>query len=303
MRAYLQCLNNWYEKGWLDPDFNERTSDIFYAIDDTAIRTGKVGMWVGIQGELGGRLDLHDGGATEGIYVAGCALPINDIYGDASCQNKIPRCPQSTTGLTGNGFLVMEGADEKDLATLLSFFDYLYSDEGARLLTLGLNADQLAEEGADASFYEKYGMGQGAYTIGEDGRYRKCDALINDARGLFDAASLSKLPGKMLVSSVDNGYAETYENSMKSWLEYKNQGMFFGSDAMSMMPSEDVKVIMDSQAKLLNYMELHTYEFIKGQTDIDNDDDWNTWCTMLQKYNYQKVSDIVQPWIDKYPLR
>lgn len=68
MRAYLQCLNNWYEKGWLDQDFNERTADIFYATDDTNKRLGKVGLWIGTQAELGGRLDMHDGGLTEGIY-------------------------------------------------------------------------------------------------------------------------------------------------------------------------------------------------------------------------------------------
>jgi len=302
MRAYLQCLNNWYEKGWLDQDFNERTSDIFYAIDDTAIRTGKVGMWVGIQGELGGRLDLNDGGLTEGIFAAGCALPINDVYGDDSCKNKVPRCPMGGSALLGNGFMVMEGADEKDLATLFSFLDYLYSDEGALLLTLGLSADQLAEDGVDASFYEKYGMEGGAYTKGDDGRYRKCDVLINDAGGLAEAASLSKMPGKILVSSVDNGYAETYENSLKSWVVYKNYGMFYGSDTTNMMDSEDTKVMNDTHAKVINYMEQHAYEFIKGQKDIDNDDDWNTWCTMLKKYNYQKVIEVVQPWVDKYPL-
>ncbi|MCM1098867.1 MAG: hypothetical protein NC427_12480 [Ruminococcus flavefaciens] len=303
MRAYFQCLNNWYEKGWLDSDFNERTSDIFYAIDDTAIRTGKVGMWVGIQGELGGRLDLKDGGFTEGIYAAGCALPINDVYGDESCQNKIPRCPMASTSLAGTGFLVMEGADEKDLGTLLSFFDYLYSEEGALMATLGLNAEQLAEDGVDASFYEKYGMADGAYTLGDDGRYRKCDALINDAGGLGNAVNLSVLPGKQLVSSVDNGYAKTYENSMATWLEYKNQGMFMGGDAMAMMPVEEGKIVGDVMGKVSTYMELHAYEFIKGKLDIDSDDDWNTWCTMLRKYNYQKASEVLQPWIDKYPIR
>ncbi len=301
MRAYLQCLNNWYEKGWLDPDFNERTSDIFYAIDDTSIRTGKVGMWMGIQGELGGRLDLHDGGLTEGIYAAGCAWPVNDIYGTDACKNVEPRCISSATSMVGTGFYVMEGADEKDLPTLLSFLDYLYSEEGAAIHTLGLNAQQMAEDGVDKTFYEAQGLADGAYMMGEDGRYVEADALVNDAGNLLIAVSLEKLPGMQLVKNVDKGYKETYEHSLQNWIQYKNLGMINGSNVTNNMPSEEYKMLEDQQTKLLNYMELHAYEFIKGITDIDSDDDWNTWCTMLQKYNYQKVVDMLQPYIDAYP--
>ncbi len=302
MRAYLQCLNNWYEKGWLDQDFNERTADIFYATDDTNKRLGKVGMWIGTQAELGGRLDMHDGGLTEGIYVAGCAWPINDVYGDDSCKNVEPWATQAGTSLVGTGFLVMEGAQEKDLGPLLSMLDYLYSDEGAVVRTLGATPAQMEEAGLDTSFYTNNGIENGTYTMGEDGRYKKVDAITNDSGGLLIATTAQLLPGYQLVSSVDEGYAENYENSMKSWIRYPNKGQVWGSDAFALISSEDMRTIGDLQTKVLNYMEQHTYEFIKGITDIDSDEDWSNWCTMLQKYNYQKGIDILQPYIDMNPF-
>lgn len=302
MRAYLQCLNNWYEKGWLDQDFNERTADIFYATDDTNKRLGRVGLWIGTQAELGGRLDMHDGGLTEGIYVAGCAWPINDVYGDDSCKNVEPWATQAGVGLTGTGFLIMDGAQDKDLGPLLSMLDYLYSEEGAVVHTLGPTGAQLKEAGVDTSFYEKNGISDGAYTVGEDGRYKLVDAMRNDSGGLRVATTGQLLPGYLLVSSVDNGYAETYENSMKSWVKYPNKGQIWGSDAMNLMSSEDMNAVSDLQTKVLNYLEQHTYEFIKGITDIDSDEDWGNWCTMLRKYNYQKATDILQPYIDMNPF-
>ena len=302
MRAYLQCLNNWYEKGWLDQDFNERTADIFYATDDTNKRLGKVGLWIGTQAELGGRLDMHDGGLTEGIYVAGCAWPINDVYGDDSCKNVEPWATQAAVSLVGSGFYVMDGAQDKDLGPLLSMLDYLYSEEGAVIHTLGPTSVQLEEAGLDTSFYEKNGISDGTYTVGEDGRYALVDAIRNDSGGLRIATTGELLPGYYLVSSVDQGYAETYENSMKSWVKYTNKGQIWGSDAFSLISSEDLNVVTDLQTKVLNYMEQHTYEFIKGINDIDSDEDWGTWCTMLQKYNYQKVTDILQPYIDINPF-
>lgn len=302
MRAYLQCLNNWYEKGWLDQDFNERTADIFYATDDTNKRLGKVAMWIGTQAELGGRLDMHDGGLTEGIYVAGCPWPINDVYGDDSCKNVEPWATQASVGLTGSGFLVMDGAQDKDLGPLLSMLDYLYSEEGAILHTLGATPAQMEEAGLDTSFYTNNGIDNGTYTMGEDGRYKKVEALTNDSGGLRIATTAELLPGYQLVSSVDEGYAENYENSMKAWIKYPNKGQIWGSDAFALMSSEDMSTITDLHTKVLNYLEQHTYEFIKGINDIHSDEDWGDWCTMLQKYNYQKAIDILQPYIDMNPF-
>lgn len=302
MRAYLQCLNNWYEKGWLDQDFNERTADIFYATDDTNKRLGKVGLWIGTQAELGGRLDMHDGGLTEGIYVAGCAWPINDVYGDDSCQNVEPWATQAGTSLVGTGFYIMDGAQDKDLGPLLTMLDYLYSEEGSVIHTLGPTRAQLEEAGVDTSFYEENGIPDGAYTMGEDGRYKKVETITNDSGGLRIATTAELLPGYHLVSSVDEGYAETYENSMKSWIRYPNRGQVWGSDAFSLMSSEEMNTVTDLQTKVLNYLEQHTYEFIKGITDIDSDGDWGNWCTMLQKYNYQKATDIIQKYIDINPF-
>lgn len=302
MRAYLQCLNNWYEKGWLDPDFNERTADIFYAIDDTNKRMGKVGLWIGTQAELGGRLDMHDGGFTDGIYVAGCAWPINDVYGDETCKNVEPWATQSGVSLVGTGFYIMDGAQDKDLGPLLSMLDYLYSEEGAVVHTLGATGAQLEEAGVDTSFYENNGIPDGTYTIGEDGHYRKVEAITQDSGRLRIAATGELLPGYTLVSSVDEGYAETYENSMKSWIKYPNKGQVWGSDAFNLMSSEDMNAVTELQTKVLNYLEQHTYEFIKGITDIDSDEDWGNWCTMLQKYNYQKATDIIQKYIDMNPF-
>ena len=259
-------------------------------------------MWIGTQAELGGRLDMHDGGLTEGIYVAGCAWPINDVYGDDSCKNVEPWATQAGTSLVGTGFLVMEGAQEKDLGPLLSMLDYLYSDEGAVVRTLGATPAQMEEAGLDTSFYTNNGIENGTYTMGEDGRYKKVDAITNDSGGLLIATTAQLLPGYQLVSSVDEGYAENYENSMKSWIRYPNKGQVWGSDAFALISSEDMRTIGDLQTKVLNYMEQHTYEFIKGITDIDSDEDWSNWCTMLQKYNYQKGIDILQPYIDMNPF-
>lgn len=300
-RTYLECLNNWYEKGWLDSAFNERTSDAFYAIDDTSVRQGKVGMWDGQQSQLGGRMDMNDGGFTEGIYVAGASYPINDIYGDDSCKYVEPDCVMGG-GLVGGGVIITSAAKDKDLAALCSYLDYFYSEEGGAIRTLGLNADQVAGL-SDDSFYADHNIAGGAYKIDENGKYVLDNVLVNDGGGLKAAAAFTKAPGLQLVANVDNGFSENYQKSLDQWTLYENTGFFQGSITTDMMSAEDTTACDGIRTKVLEYMTNNAADFITGKKDISSGStDWANWCKSLQKYNYQKATDIFQPYVDQYPF-
>lgn len=298
-RAYLTCMNTWYEKGWLDQEFNERTSDMFYQIDDTSVRQGKVGMWCGAQAQLGGRMDSGDE-YTDGIYVAGCSLPINDIYGADSCKYVKPDCLAQSTGLTGISFAITSAAEGKDLGTLLTMIDYLYSEEGARIASAGLNAEEIEECGT--SFYSDNNIPDGAYTTGEDGRYTWVDAVKNDSGSLKGAATFEKFPHLNLVTSIDEGYADNYEHYMDLWIFYESDAQIQGTPVTNNMTEEDSSAADDIRNKVVDYVTINTVDFIKGKKDISSDKDWGDWCKMLQKYNYQKAIDVYQPYADEYTI-
>ena len=298
-RAYLECMNTWYENGWLDPNFNERTSDMFYAIDDSSVRQGKVGMWCGMQAQLGGRMDAGDE-YTSGIYVAGCALPINDLYGTDACKNVEPDCIMTGTGLNGTGYAITTAAEDKDIATLLTMIDYLYSDEGALMATLGLNPEQMEEIGT--TFYSDNGVPDGMYSVKDDGTYLIADAVRQDSGGLRTAGNLDKMPHKNLVKDVDEGYAETYEHSMELWIKYPNKAQIQGTPVTNNMTQEDISEMDDARARLLEYTDINTVDFIKGVKDINDDAEWESWCKALAKYDYESVLEIVQPYADEYEI-
>lgn len=70
-----------------------------------------------------------------------------------------------------------------------------------------------------------------------------------------------------------------------------------------LIEEEDSKAIDKIRTKLLNYMDAHTMEFIKGQKDVTDDKTWEDWCTMLRKQNYEKALNLVQPYVEKYDFR
>lgn len=298
-RAYLQCMNTWYQKGWLDPAFNERTSDIFYEIDSVSVRQGKVGMWVGVEGQLGGRMDMGDE-YTSGICSYGCAYPINDIYGTDACKNVVPDC-LFTTSLSYTPYYIISKASEKDIPTLCSFFDYFYSEEGALLHTLGLSGEQVTE--SDCKLYRDWGLEDGAYHVGGDGRYARSSVIVNDSGKLKEAAAAIRIPGLLLVENVDEGYAPTYEKSLKAWLQYENTAFFQGSAVTTNMTNEDARAADDIRNKILEYLNVNTVDLIKGKKDPYDDGVWEDWCKMLSKYNYQKASALYQPYVDTYSFK
>lgn len=71
---------------------------------------------------------------------------------------------------------------------------------------------------------------------------------------------------------------------------------------MSNLPEKDSKVVDDVMTKCQDYVTINAVTFIKGEKDIDSDEDWGTWCKMLEKYNYKKALDVLQPHVDKYGL-
>jgi hypothetical protein len=303
MRAYLECMNSWYEKGWLDKAFNERTSDAFYGIDSTSVRQGKVAMWNGQQSDLGGRIDANDGGWTEGIFVAGAPYPINDIYGTDACKFVEPNCVMGGE-LVGGGVMISKNAEGKDLDTLCAYLDQFYSEEGALLRTLGLSAEQAAayESETGDDFYSKYALQGGAYTV-QDGKFVKSDVLVNDGGNLAAACAFQKAPGLTLVDKVDLGYAESFQHSLDNWLKYPNTAFFQGTVTTNAMTPEDISAQNNIHTKVLEYMTNNAVDFIKGKKDIHSDEDWGVWCKTLGKYNYQKVCKILQYYVDNFPFR
>lgn len=307
-RTYLECLSAWYEKGWLDKTFDQKTSDAHYAIDSAKIHQGKIGIWYGQQSTLGNRIyNQNDPSQTplaEGIFVAGAPMPINDIYGPEECRNVIPDCTAAGVGMQGSPVYITTKAveDGKDIAALCAFFDYFYTEEGAVVKTVGLNQEQVQASGSD--FYEKNGLTEGAYTNVSDGeyRYRLADALALDGGNLKIAVSADKMPGLALVKSVDKCQSATFRASMDAWIKYPNIGLWNGTPGF-LIEEEDSKAIDKIRTKLLNYLDAHTMEFIKGQKDVTDDKTWEDWCTMLRKQNYEKALNLVQPYVEKYDFR
>ena len=289
-KVYLQCLNNWWEKGWIDSQFAERSGDMFYRIDEVSFRSGKVGLWCGAPSNFGSRLYQEEQTYTKGIVVWGAANPINDIYGGKEQQLVIPKTFYYPTK-SGGGIVVTDKAKDKDLALLFHYLDYFYSEEGSLLINFGLNAEQQAE--AQDKTYIKYGLENGAYEMVEkDGeKMVKYAPLMQTNDGNIRVAmNGGKHFGLGMPLNVDYGDTKTYVNSLEQWNRYEATGFMAAYSFNYHLDAEQQQKVAKINSRIeTEYLYINVPQFIKGKKNFEKD--WETFCKDLTKRDFQYVLD------------
>ncbi len=239
-KLYLQYMNEWYNRGWIDKDFTTRTSDVFYKIDTAGQLSGAIPVYLGQKAsQLGTALDNGSMNLTDGILELGASLPINDVIGGEEYRFVEPDTIYMLGRVAGK-CMITTAAEDKNLPALLSFIDYLYTEEGAELASLGFSKEQY-EETKD-EFYTEHGLTEGAYVKDEDAEdgkiYRWADNNP-ESLPLNGAARINRLPlGYRYVGSCDHGYTAMEQKSIDNWNKYPNTGDIL-SDIVSKVNADD----------------------------------------------------------------
>lgn len=296
-RAYLECTSKWYANGWIDQQFDERASDMFYMVNTAATFAGKVGAWYGQIGTLGNAMDTSNGDTsnlTNGIVVAGAPQPINDVYGPDSCKYQEPFAYYANS-LVGNCIVFTDKCEGMDLPTLFTALDYLYEEDGGALLkAYGLNAEQVEE--FDAQWYVDRGLSDGAYTSGTDADgnmvYTVNEVLVNDQEGLESACKLNRVIGLSQQKGRQYNYPESKQHWIDMWMYYDNTGSI-GNEITSQFTAEQQEVVDATNNYVNTYMNRTIPRFVKGELDPLSDKDWGDYCTTVEKYRPNEYCDYV----------
>ena len=303
MRAYLECLNSWYNKGWLDKQFAERTTDQAYSINTSASHAGKVGMFVGRRAETGDLLESAEMPYTQGIMIQGAYQPINDLYGSEECKYKAPNAMYQYSHVR-NSQVITKKVAEEDLPTLLAFFDYLFTTDGGLKLCFGLTADEVKE--INDPTYAKFGLEYGYY---EDGVNSKgYPNYVRNPATKEDNNLASAVAGKrMSIGLYDWGFVDALNQSytpeavqcMMAWDHYQNFG-YIQKQTNDQFTADESIQYNKTKANVDTYMSTQIPQFITGKLNVKDDSNWNDYTKMLKKYAPNKVTAAYQRICDLY---
>ncbi len=294
-KTYLECMQVWYEKGWLDQNFNTHASDMFFQIDSANVNQGKVGMWCGLVSNLGTslRMSCQNEEDQKDAYVMGAPLPINDMYGDEEQMYKEPDALYQNSR-KGAPVGITEKAEGKDLEALFTYFDWTYTLEGAKLIRFGLNNEQYKSVKLDPDIFADYEFDT-AYTesVDENGKpvvkttFSSSDTIMEALLGQTMDTGL-KLTSNGEYCTFDRGNPMVVAKAFEQWTRYLNTGNVLDySSLLNVEESEQYNKIgtlcTDYQSQNVPDVikgTLSWEDYVKGFEGIDTD----TAVSLLQKY-------------------
>ena len=303
-KAYLECVNNWYNKGWLDTTFETRTSDMMWMINETGYSQGKVGMWLGTVGVLGDtiRVTCANEEDAKDAYVMGCPFPINDVYGGDEQKFREPDSFYADS-LVGAGIGItnkIEDKSEEAIAALFTYLDWSYTVEGGNLAMFGLSAEQMAEYEPENNLYEEYGMTAG-YDIVENEDGTICyKTQFESGSDVANALRNGRMTGLRLTGNgSDQSYTVEYANTPKVVAEAKDYfSMYKNTGGML----DYTKMLNDEDGDAYNKTSTYLQEVIA--TDLptlvkEGLDGWDSYVTKINKYDPDAVTEILQKYVDR----
>ncbi|MCI2069364.1 MAG: hypothetical protein LKJ88_07355 [Bacilli bacterium] len=306
-RTYLTAMNSWYKKGWVDTHFTERTSDMFYLTDTNAVVNGKVGLFLGPTSYLGNGLKETMPDAC--LYPA--AEPINDTYGTAEMKGVEPYCFYQLGDVGTPMAINSKAKDKKNIPALLEMLDYLYSDDGSFVNSVGFSKE-IYDECQDP-LYKKYGFTEGTYTwVDANGdpwtetstgeKKFKTDERLTANSDLNAALVSCRLPGRGYGN--DKKYrteSKIYLDGINTWSKYTASGDLLTNSAVKAgMSTEDGLSVTKINNSISEFMSKNVPTFITGARNILDDSTWNSFKSGLGKYKPETVTAIYQSIIDSF---
>ena len=305
-RSYVETMNKWYKKGWLDNNFTSNSGDMFYALDSDSFTSGKVGMWYGTLGQVGDLLEQSataDVPALEGIDVWGARQP------KATADSADPTVFYLDGQETTRRWIVTDAIEGKNYEKFFEMLDWLYSEEGCIVKSYGLSAEQWDEYDIDKSLMTEYDLEDGCYwwvdpdtgeevPAGTEGAVVYQNPLLVNAVGDLNVAVAGTYMFGLGYDDRGSAYNQQTvrkQHADREWSAYNNYGTAQNS-LISQMTSEEGKDYNATQEKIREYLGQILPDMIKtGVTDAS----WNSFLGALRTRKCDSNTTILQAVVDR----
>ena len=299
--TYVECMQNWYKKGWLDQAFYTRASDLFYMINQAGISQGKVGLWSNYHGNSIGTLIRQtclDERDQQNAFAMPAALPINDMYGSEEQMYKEPDALYQDSRIEGK-IGVTPKCEEKDLKALFTFLDWAYTVEGAETLGMGLTEEQANSVELNPDLYAEYGItcSYSKKTDDEDKTVYVPSIRVDDPNAaLMGATQGSRMVAGLALNGTtgeyykEDGTPAVYRKAYQLWGKYKNTGGI--SDYTGLLSADESAELGKVQSQVVDYMGQNLPRVIMGEMK------WEDYTAGLDKIDTGTIVGYIQKYVD-----
>lgn len=270
-RAYLSKMNDWYEKGLIDPDF---MTDSAFMVDTELVTSEQSGVWYSFY-----TMPQMYESSVEGMVVS--ALPSPKLAESDTVHIRLADVLVPPAGIA-----ISADCEHKEIA--MQWLDYLFTEEGATLANYGIEGE--------------------TFEYADDGSVVFTDLILNNPDGMTVSQAIRT---KMLLPSlVPSHYDWTRELISINEKDVASYDIWGAPDHLDdwVMPS-GVSLTSEESTELASYYaDIQTYfkevsnQFISGVLDVDGED-WDAYISTLEGMNLERCVEIRQAALDRYLAR
>lgn len=274
-REYVTKMNDWYNKGLIDPDFMASTAAASILPDTAMITTGKTGAFVGIYTNVAMWEAAIEGGKDSFIPVY---TPMKTAGETHNFQSVILAGASATMGLSIS-------ADSEYAVECLRLFDYWFSEDGAMFCNWG-------DEGDTFEFDDN---SEPVYT----------DKILANPDGLSFAQAMAYFtmpPARPVYQDWTRELGSVPEKDIVCydvWGQGTNSQSIPAPASLNMDPNlftEYSTIMTDVQTAV----DEATPQFISGVRSLD---EYDAYLETLRSFNIDRAVEIVQEAYDAFMAR
>ncbi|MCZ8523011.1 MULTISPECIES: extracellular solute-binding protein [Paenibacillus] len=269
-KEYLATMNKWYKEGLLDKDFSSTDSKI----KDAKITGNQVGSTVlFLNGGIGKYMDLKAKSQPE-FKIAGTAYPTLN-------PGEKPEFGYMDNPVTGI-FAAISGSNKNVMETV-KFLDYLYSEEGKRIMNFG-------KEGETYTFID----GQPKYT----------DAILKNPDGL----PISQAFRKHIMGATSGPFVQDVRHTQQYTTKpEQKEAMKLWSAPTHKKRMPPVSIAVEDSSRYASIMtDVNTFKdemvlkFIMGSASLDQ---FDAYVKALKGLGIEEAIQIQQAALERYNHR
>lgn len=255
---YIMKMREWYQAGYIYPDFASRVNDMFYLPNTELTYGGAAGVWFGLGAQLGDSMSMPEYGLF--FDVRPISSPLDTAHGITG--GPLLNVVQDRLFGGGSGSVVTTKC--ADIPKLVSIIDYMYSDEGGLLWQFGLTKDQIP---AGDTIYASAGLQDGSYWF--EGETFTLNPELDVVGGPVKIADVNtiRLPGYIRNNYLNQYSAEITKKAAAAWMRY-DEGKIMKLAGLN-YSAEEEKTFKENSVGIVDYANSQIPQYIMGTTEFN----------------------------------
>lgn len=277
---YLAKMREWYEKGYIYQDFASRVNDLFFQPNMALTYGGAAGVFFGGYWQLAGKMSMPEYGLN--MDVRALSAPIDEEHGLTKVYPSLNL--YTTSGVTSStgAWCVSSTCSFENMVRFMTWADYLFSEEGAMLKSLGFTGEMAAND----ELYVQLGLEKGAYWFDENGEYQ-VNPLVTAGGIEMTGMSGDRLPGLNLKRY---NYSRTEESWLTANAVWSSCGNACDFPINALGTPEEESLLTDYYNTFNDYQNSAIVKFIMGTEELSEE----TYAAYVKQMNDFGVAESIR---------